>query len=240
MIKARNQNSYINPSREIYRTIKECLGDDFFKLSSPRIALLGGTFDPPQIGHKELARALAKIVDIVIILPTARNPLKANGPIASDQDRLSMLSELMGDLERVRVCSYDIDRVLSGKGEPYTYQLIRDAKEQIPSNASIFLPIGSDCLPDLNLWRNFEELLKSAVVTPINRAGFSIDWNLIESKLGVGTATTLKARLLNLNIPQASSTEVRQALKDGGDLNHLLMPSVQDYIEQHKLYVDKT
>jgi len=61
-----------------------------------RIGFLGGTFDPPHLGHLAVARAAAEAfsLDRVLIVPTGRQPLKPEGATASYDERLEMVRRL--------------------------------------------------------------------------------------------------------------------------------------------------
>ena len=73
------------------------------------IALFGGSFDPPHIGHEAVIKALKKFKDIdkIIIMPTFLNPFKSDF-YAPSSLRLKWLKEIFNEETNVEISDYEI------------------------------------------------------------------------------------------------------------------------------------
>jgi nicotinate (nicotinamide) nucleotide adenylyltransferase len=77
-----------------------------------RVGVFGGTFDPVHVGHLAIANAALDELglDSVYFVPARRSPLKQDGPTASAEDRLAMLTAAIADEPRFRVSPVELDR----------------------------------------------------------------------------------------------------------------------------------
>lgn len=119
-----------------------------------KIALLGGSFDPPHLAHIQVAAHLLKggKYDEVWVMPTPKNPFKETS--ASFQDRLEMCQLAFAPFkDKVRVLSEE--RELTG----YTIDLIKSLKGQYPKNDFTFIA-GSDLRSEIAGWKDSEKLKK--------------------------------------------------------------------------------
>ena len=200
-----------------------------------RLGYFGGTFDPPHLGHLAVACAAASrfALDRVLLVPTARQPLKPRAPLASYSDRLAMVSLL---------CQQDARLVASGLEAPtepptpnYTIDTLHRVQAAEP-NARLFVIVGADAFSELPRWRAPGELLQLA------------DWIVLTRPAQPAGSTTPPPMppltdeqrthvhpLTDFDHP-ASATAIRAALGAGQDCSHLLSPSVLDYIRKHHLY----
>jgi len=175
-----------------------------------KIALFGGSFNPPQIGHVAVAKALLDSgqFDEVWVTPSLRHPF--GKPLAPFEDRLALCHlafDSLGPLVRVSEAERQ-----TGNQEGYTIELIRALRKKYPHH-SFSLVMGSDVRSETSQWRDFEELKKLIEIYPISRAGYE------ESKF-----------------PQVSSTQVREGLEKGHDITSLVPPAVAKYILDKGLY----
>ena len=117
------------------------------------IALFGGSFDPPHIGHVEVVNRVLNTLDIdkLLIIPTFLNPFKSKSHF-TPQQRYNLLSKLF-DNEKVEISDFEI---LQNNPTP-TINTVKYIKKTInPKN--IYLIIGADNLENLHLWQDFQEL----------------------------------------------------------------------------------
>ena len=125
-----------------------------------KIAIYGGSFDPPHKGHRLLAESLAHICDAqrVLVIPAAISPFK-NTSGASAEDRLHMC-ELAFDSPIFQVSNLEIER----GGKSYTVDTLRQIKK-LYSDSQLFLFMGEDMLLSLDRWYKYEEILE--LCTPV-------------------------------------------------------------------------
>lgn len=198
-----------------------------------RIGFFGGSFDPPHRGHLAIAQAAADAfsLDRVLLAPVGLQPLKLDGPAASFADRLAMVELLCAYDERLHASTLDAPRP---DGQPnYTVDTLRRLRAELSSGDQIFVLIGADSLRDLPRWRLPAELLEIAEWIAISRPGLDVT-----SLLPAAVPAASRARihlLTTVNVP-VSATEVRARLHAGQPCADLLVPEVEAYIMQHKLY----
>ena len=119
-----------------------------------KIALFGGSFDPPHAGHDKIVHSILANFDIdkLIIMPTFLNPFKEKFS-APPNLRLSWAKKLWGNLPKTEICEFEIlqnEKVPSIK----SVEFLRQKYEQ----SEIFLIIGADNLSSLHKWHKFDEL----------------------------------------------------------------------------------
>ncbi len=133
------------------------------------IALYGGSFDPPHIGHLQVVHAALQSLDIdkVIVVPTFVNPFKT-GTHAPAKLRLKWLEAIFAKENDVEVS--DIE-VIQNRAVPSieTVEILASRYEKI------YFIIGADNLASLQKWHRFEAL--DALVTWVvaTRDGIAID-----------------------------------------------------------------
>lgn len=180
-----------------------------------RIALYGGSFDPPHIAHQMACLYVLSIgaADQVWMIPCYQHPFdKRSAPFAHRVAMCRLAGEILGD--RVQVCT--IEEELGGQS--YTLRTVRALQERHPEHAFVLL-IGSDLLQERQRWFGWPEL---ATLVPF----------LVVGRMGVeGTATGTTVAL-----PAVSSTVVRAELAAGRSPSELVPRAVLDYIGAHGLY----
>ncbi len=125
--------------------------------SKPRIALFGGSFDPPHRGHLAIARAAADTFSLtqVLFTPTARQPLKPTGAHAPYPDRLAMVTlacaEANAHLQAPRFTASTLDAPRPDGRPNYTVDTLTTLQQQNPE-AELFAIAGADSFLDLPRW----------------------------------------------------------------------------------------
>src|SRR5436853_4020368 len=111
-----------------------------------RIGVMGGTFDPPHIGHlaaAEMARTELKL-DQVLFVPTNRSPWKMKKEMTSTEQRIEMVRLAIDDHPGFTLSRVDVDR----PPPSYTFETLALLKEQYPDEELYFI-MGLDSLRDL-------------------------------------------------------------------------------------------
>lgn len=194
-----------------------------------RTGILGGTFNPPHLGHlhaAELAHG-ALGLDRVLFIPTNIPPHKALPEnTASAADRCEMVRLLTEQTPWAQLDTIEIDR----GGASYTVDTLRALHAR--GETDLHLIVGTDMLLTFDkLWRAPDEIARLAALAVCARE--NEDWDALREK-----AAALKQSLgANIELVQGdsltiSSTELRQ----GGALRRYTPPCVADYIERRHLY----
>ena len=121
-----------------------------------RIAIFGGSFDPPHIGHIRIVQqALQELpIDLLIVVPTYLNPFKKRF-VAPPQLRLRWLKKIFAPYPKVMVSDFEIrqDR------PTYAIETVEYFKRRFAPQ-KIYYIIGSDNLKSLEKWKNYKRLKK--------------------------------------------------------------------------------
>lgn len=182
-------------------------------MSAPQLGVLGGSFDPPHVGHVMLALAGLSLGGLtrVIVAPTF---IHAFGkPLLPYEHRLRMCELSFQDVAHVEVSA--IERELGG--ESRTLRLLQTLAQREPG-VQLRLLIGSDILAERSRWQDFDGICALAPPLVAGRIGHAHQDATIPPVL-----------------PDVSSTELRKALANG-TVSPLLPWRVRAYIRAHRLY----
>jgi len=195
-----------------------------------RIGLLGGTFDPPHIGHLWLAQTAREQLqlDQILFLPVAQPPHKQGRWITAVHHRLHMTQLAIANDPQFALDTTDSDR----PPPQVTVTLIPLLKAKYPQ-AQFWLLIGADSLRDLPDWHEPHKLIQQCRLAVLPRPGVMVDWEgLCQKVMEVNTAVDpLDGPTLDI-----SSTDIRQWAEKGYSIRHLVPTAVRHYIQQHSLY----
>lgn len=178
------------------------------------IALFGGSFDPPHIGHEKIALlALEKLpIDKLIIVPTYINPFKSSF-FLSPQIRYGLLQTLFMDNERINIDDFEIKQ----NQKTPTFKTISYLKNRYKIG-KIYLLIGADNLKNIHLWYNFDQLKELVEFVVITRRGdpivseFLDCINILELDIDVSSTGLREKMDLNL-IPEKLKEKVKKLWK---------------------------
>ncbi|WP_420237938.1 nicotinate (nicotinamide) nucleotide adenylyltransferase [Telmatobacter bradus] len=139
-----------------------------------KIALFGGSFDPPHRGHLAIARAAwqALELDEVLFAPVGTQPLKPGGAAASFADRVAMTRLALTDEPGFALSLVDAP---GPTGQPnYSYDTLLRLQEELGAETQLFCLIGADSLAHLRLWHRAAELPFLATFVVAARPGFPL------------------------------------------------------------------
>jgi nicotinate-nucleotide adenylyltransferase len=197
-----------------------------------RIALFGGSFDPPHHGHIAIATAAADVFDLgsVLFAPVGQQPLKPDGVPAPFADRLAMVELACRADSRFGVS--DIDAPRSDGTPNYTVDTLATLHEAMP-NERLFNLVGADSFLDLPRWHEPERLLELAEWIVVSRPGFPL---ADLSPLGLTPYQRGRVHLLQTVHEDVAATNLRERLEAGDLCADVLAPAVSAYIQAHQLY----
>jgi nicotinate-nucleotide adenylyltransferase len=190
--------------------------------SGARIGILGGTFDPPHVGHVRMAAAARDRLglDRVFFSPAPEPPHKQHEPLTAWEHRRGMVLSAIAGEDGLALT--EIER---GGAPSYTVDLLRAAAARTP--ADLYFILGADSLSQFASWREPREVLRlcTLVVFPRGeqRARVPVD--------GPAAVVVFEAPRIDV-----SSTDVRAALEAGQTPAGALPPAVSAYIQQNRLY----
>ncbi len=192
------------------------------------IALYGGSFDPPHLGHVITIAAVlnAKAVDEIWLVPTGRHRDKEHR--ASTDDRKAMiaimLATMFGSKVPVRLDTSQLDNPLRVSK---TAELLTYMRDRHPNFKFSFV-IGSDLLPDIPRWHAAKELMKEKLFLVVPRLGHEYFGKLPK----YATAVTVR----DLALTNVSSSLVRKMIAQGHSLEGTVPPAVISHILRNRLY----
>jgi nicotinate-nucleotide adenylyltransferase len=200
------------------------------------LGILGGTFNPPHVGHLAMARHAREELGLehVLLVPASIAPYKSaggGGPDGRDpgpRHRLQMCRLAAMGEQRLSVSSLEIDR----GGLSYTVDTLRSIHSSHP-HARLTLILGADTAATLSSWREPAQLLELARLAVAARAGAAR-----QRVLDVLSSTGVEGRVSFLEMPpiEVSSSMVRRRVADGQAIEDLVGPSVAAYIAEQGLY----
>jgi nicotinate-nucleotide adenylyltransferase len=205
-----------------------------------RLGIFGGSFDPVHNGHLALARACQQqaALDEVWFTPAAIQPLKHDGPHATDAQRAEMLNlAIEGEgnepgrprpRQSWRVCTLEIDR----GGFSYTVDTLRQIHVELP-DARLFFLMGADAVRDAPRWKEPREIFGLATPLVVRRAGEP------EPDLAaLAPLCTQETQPQRVEMPAVdiSSSEIRRRIAENEPIDELVPASVAEYIARHSLY----
>lgn len=175
------------------------------KKDKKTLALYGGSFDPPHLGHVAVVKAALKKLhpDKLIVMPAYLSPFK-HAHAAPPDLRLKWLKKVMDFDPRVEVSDYELQK----KGPSYTIDTVRHFA---PRYDTIYLIIGADNLESLPKWHRFDELNRTVTWVVAARDGTPIPPGFIHLDVDAPISSTrLRERPDPRWIPEAIQEEVIQ------------------------------
>jgi nicotinate-nucleotide adenylyltransferase len=194
------------------------------------LGILGGTFNPPHVGHLAIARESHQELglDRVLLMPAASIAHKRAGADPGAEHRLHMcrlLVEDARDASALSACALEVER----GGDTYTVDTLEELHSRHP-HARLTLIVGADTARTLPNWREPPRLLALADLAVARRTGVS-DQAVLQS-----VPPPARVRFLHTPLLEVSSSTVRERLARGEQVDGLVGGAVAGYIAEHRLY----
>ncbi len=210
-----------------------------------RIAVFGGTFNPPHNGHLQLVQKIIhdNIADKILFIPALHPPHKPGIPSVSFQDRLAMVQIVVDCLNKKEGAElFFLSNIEGERTETpsYTYDTMIELEKQYP-DSTLSLLVGGDSLLHLHTWYMAEKLIENWGILTYPRGDIFASPEAIKKKLKKNwnekIASLLFQSILLVDICNISSTEIRDDLKNQGDMLFRFLDSgVYKYIKEKGLY----
>lgn len=149
-----------------------------------KLALYGGSFDPPHAGHVGVVKeALASLpIDRLIIVPASKNPFKASVR-ASGEQRLAWLKTIFAPFPQVEISDFEITQ----RRSVYTIETVL---HYLPMCDALYLIIGADNLAQLREWHRYEELNSLVHWVVATRNQIPVPENMVRLDVDVPVSST--------------------------------------------------
>jgi nicotinate-nucleotide adenylyltransferase len=194
-----------------------------------RVGLLGGTFNPPHIGHLICAsQALGALeLDRVLLVPVHEPPHKGIECDPGVEHRVELCRLATNGDDRLDVSRVDADV----PGRSYTVDTLSRLHDRCPGAQLTFI-VGGDMALSLPTWREPAAILALAELGVAEREGLRrADIAERLSSLDAGNV-----RFFDMPRIDVSSSLVRGLVAAGRSVRYLVPDAVADYIERAGLY----
>lgn len=195
-------------------------------MTSERLGIFGGTFDPPHVGHLVTAvnvRHELRLDRVLLVVNDQPWQKLGTREITPSEDRFAMVEAAVEGVEGLEASRLEIDR----GGMSYTADTLAELLAEDPSR-HLFVILGSDAAVGLLSWERAEEVRSLATIVVVERPGsgggdMPAGWSWVQVEV---------PRL------EVSSTDLRARVADGRPLDYLLTPEVIATIHERGLYKD--
>ena len=215
-----------------------------------KIALYGGAFDPPHLGHWHVAEnaRLSLELDEIIWLPTGHPPHR-DVALASSQARYEMVNLLLEEKKAVghTLSEYELQKVETQKTPTYFIDTLRAFKKTAPAETIFFVVIGFDSYLNFHTWHEYEAILELATLVVVPRKKgecLGLNTRLPAFKNLDNRAKEAKNEpvLLDVDPFPAASSEIRSMLLhekkplSADQMLHILPRNVLKYVNKYRIY----
>lgn len=189
-----------------------------------RVGLLGGTFDPPHLGHLVVAECARVELDLDEVRLLVANDPYQKATTSPTEDRVAMVRAAIADDDHLALDLSELER----DGPTYTADTLAELTDREPEVAWYFV-LGEDAAAGLPTWHRVEEAFALATFVVVTRPGDAAP-----------DPARLPGALVHLEIPQleVSSTQLRERFAAGRATRYLVPLGVDAYVRAHGLYRD--
>ncbi len=194
-----------------------------------RLGILGGTFNPPHLGHLICASEAADQLDLerVVLMPVAAPPHKEVPDDPGPEERLALCECATTGDARLVVSRLELDR----GGASYTVDTLRALHLSDPEDDLTFI-VGGDQALGLPTWREPREVLRLAALAVAERSGVARR-DIVERLDGLPTD---RVRFFDMPRLDVSSSAVRRRVAAGRTIRYLVPDAVAEQIAERGLY----
>ncbi|RYG74757.1 nicotinate-nucleotide adenylyltransferase [Lentibacillus lipolyticus] len=186
------------------------------------IGILGGTFDPPHMGHLVVAEEVRVELDLdeVLLMPSQEPPHKHTAA-ASNHDRAQMVRKAITGNPCLNLETIELKR----SGKSYTYDTIKLLTDKYPQVRFYFV-VGADMVEYLPHWKHIDKLVEMVQFVGVRRNGFDLE-------------STYPILEVDSPLIDISSTRIKKRLACGKSIRYLVPDGVHTYIKENRLYEER-
>lgn len=198
-----------------------------------RKAIFGGTFDPLHNGHLYIANEAFKLLELdkLIFVPSGNPPHKTEKIITDASIRYELVKKTLENYRIFEVNSYEVER----KEISYTYKTLQYFNK-LEEDTDWFFVVGADCLQELHLWKNVNEILEICKFVVFSRPGYK---EVYQRKIEAEKKYGKEIILLSIDALNISSSMIREKVKNNENISDLVPESVDKAIKELKLYKEE-
>ena len=184
-----------------------------------RLAVLGGTFDPPHVGHAIIAQDLVEELELdrLLVIPAADPPHRT--AVLPADVRFALTLRLFEDVPRIDVMDMELRR----PGPSYTVDTLAEIR-RTRTPAWLFCIIGADQLRVIDTWKDYRQLPDLAEIAVMRREGE-------EPRLptSVDSMEYITVRVTRIDV---SGSQVRARLRSNRSIRYLVPESIRNEVER--------
>lgn len=196
------------------------------------IGILGGSFNPPHIGHFIMAETAKSslMLDYILFVPTGKILYKETNHRANGMDRYNMLRTVVESNPGFRLTNMEIAQTET----TYTANTLSRLKKYLPDSKLYFI-VGADSLDYMDEWYMPELIFDKCTVAVMKRSSISDD--RMDQKIAE-LRNKFSADILTVDMPsiEISSSVLRDKIREGVSVKYLVDDRVLEYIDKHNLY----
>ncbi|WP_404453094.1 nicotinate-nucleotide adenylyltransferase [Virgibacillus necropolis] len=187
-----------------------------------RVGILGGTFDPPHLGHLIIAEEvrLSLSLEGIWFIPSQEPPHK-NKAFINAENRVEMVRKAIEGNSYFKLNTIEVDRL----GKSFTFDTLKILTNEHP-DVSFYFIIGADMVEYLPKWHKINELMEMVSFVGVKRIGSQLD-------------TPYPIKLVDIPNIEISSTMIRDRIYKNASIKYYLPEAVIRYIKEKRLYEER-
>ena len=182
-----------------------------------KLGVLGGTFDPPHIGHLIVAQDIVEQLglDRLLVVPAADPPHR--DPVFPGPVRYELTQRAFEGLDRIEVSDIEMRR----SGPSYTVDTLAALRDRYAS-VELFCVVGMDQLRAIETWHEYQRIPELARLVVMGRGA---------DRNGESTSSRLPYEWIDVTRVDLSSTRIRERLELGQSIRYLVPESIRRDVE---------
>ena len=184
------------------------------------IGIFGGSFNPIHVGHISLARQLRQLagLDEVWLMVSPQNPLKqGSNDLLDDRLRYQLARIALHGEEGIRACDYELHLPKPS----YTWNTLQHLRQDFPDDTFILL-IGGDNWQHFQRWYKADDIMREYQIVVYPRRGSETDTTALPSSV----------KIVNTELIDISSTEIRQCVQKGESIKEMVPSSIEPLVQR--------
>lgn len=193
-----------------------------------RVLLYFGSFNPVHRGHIALAEYAISdgFADQVVLIVSPQNPHKEQGDLAAEFSRYEMCqaacaASLYPEQIQVSAVEFTLPR------PSYTIDTLNFLVENFGEQMEFSILMGADNIENFHRWKSYEQIIENYPILVYPRTGYYLSRSQFADRV---------VFLENAPLFDISATEIRKAIAEGRDISDMVIPEVEQYIRNNKLW----